>query len=427
MFRHLMVALLLCIAPAAFAAEPDGRWPDFGVQTDLVRSGNSLYFQGFESPCFGPPYSPSPDEDWIRFYSDVARVGSGSGGITSRNGLFHAELRPPLPDAPATTRGAFTRLGGYASSFDGGFIVEVDVYLDLTDPQVLSGVNADYGFDVASAVNTQAGGHRRDFIFHAASNTAGQILIGSSNTTNFAPRGDLAGGPHQVITTSGWYGFQWVYRDAGDGTLAVDTNLLDAGGSVIWTRTLNNITDVIATQIGGNRYLWFLFHETDRLPIDNSRINTGVLEADYASTPAPGGTIDLGTAAVGSPAAGANLLVQSQGTLRLEICSCSFSGPAAADFSIAGCPTLIEPGNSQSFALGCTPSASGERNATLSVLTNDSAGGGTFNYAVVCDTPAVLPPLPPPPQNIPARGPVTLGLLTLLLATLGTLALRRRF
>lgn len=424
MFRYLILALLLHLPYAALAVEPDARWPDFGVQAESNRSGDSSYFQGFESACFGAPYSPAPDDDWIRFYSEVTQVASGSSGIASRSGVFHAELTPPLPGAPGANRGAFTRLGGYANTFAGGFIVEVDVYLDLSDPEVLSGVNADYGFDVASAVNTQAGAHRRDFIFHAASNTAGQILIGSSNTTNFAPRGDLAGGPHFVVNSSGWYGLQWVYRDMGDGTLAVDTNLLDAGGSVIWTNTLNNPADVIATQIGGNRYLWFLFHETDRLPIDNSRINTGILEATLNAVPAPGTPINLGTALVGNPTVGSNLHVESQGTLRLEICACNLTGPAAADFSITGCPTLIEPGNSQDFALGCTPSAEGTRNATLELLTNDSAGGGTFSYALTCSTPSAVPS---PPANIPVRSPLALALLTVLLGTLGALTMRRRF
>ena len=209
----------------------------------------------------------------------------------------------------------------------------------------------------------------------------------------------------------------------GDGSLAVDTNLLDAGGTIVWTRTLNFPADVIATTIGGNRYLWFLYQETDRLPIDNSRINTGVLEADYESSPAPGSAIDLGSALLGNPAPGANLLVQSQGTLRLEVCGCSFSGPGAADFSIADCPTLIDPGSSQNLALGCTPSVDGVRSATLQLLTNDSASGGSFNYTVVCNASSAVPN---PPAVVPARTPLSLALLALMLGSLGLLVLRRR-
>lgn len=427
MLRFALIGLLVVMHPLA-AAEPDSRWPDFGLERGdsgaVVQSGSSEYFQGFEAPCFGAPYSPAAGDDWIRFYSEVVRVPSGSGGIASRSGLNHAELRPPLPGAPASNTGAFTRLGGYASTFDGGFVVEIDIYLDLSDPQVQSGVNADYGFDVASAVNNQAGGHRRDFVFHTASNTAGQILVGSSNTTNFAVRGDLASGPHFVVASSGWYTFQWTYRDAGDGTLAVDTNLLSSAGATLWTRTLNNPADVIATQIGGNRYLWFTFLESDRVAIDNSRINSGIVSATYASNPLPGTTINAGTASVGSPAAGANLQILSQGTLRLEICSCSISGAAASDFSISGCPALIEPGSSQNFAIGCTPSAAGARSASLSVVTNDSAGGTTFTYALTCTGSFVAPP-PPPPQFIPTQSAAAAVMLAALLALLGVVAMRR--
>ncbi len=428
MLRFLaLIGLLGALQPLA-AAEPDARWPDFGVEAGVsgatIQSGSSEYFQGFEAPCFGPPYSPAAGDDWIRFFSEVVRVPSGSGGIASRSGLNHAELRPPLPGAPAATTGAFTRLGGYASTFDGGFVVEVDVYLDLADPQVLSGVNADYGFDVASAVNTQSGGHRRDFIFHTASNTAGQILVGSSNNSNFAVRGNLASGPHFAVASSGWYTFQWTYRDAGNGTLAVDTNLLSSGGATLWTQTLNNPADVIATEIGGNRYLWFLFHETDRLAIDNSRINSGIVSAAYASNPAAGSTINAGSANVGSAAAGASLQILSQGTLRLEICSCAISGAAASDFSITGCPALIEPGSSQSFAIGCTPTAAGVRSATLSVVTNDSAGGSTFTYPLSCTGSAVAP-LPPPPQFVPTQSPGAGWLLAALVALLGAVVVRR--
>jgi len=426
--QFLVFSMLMMAAAVASAVEPDARWPDYQLQageTDASRSGNSQYFQGFESPCFGAPYNPSPEDDWIRFYSEVTRVASGSGGIASRNGFFHAELRPPLVGAPANTTGAFTRLGGYASTFDGGFTVEVDVYLDVSDPQVLSGINADYGFDVASAVNTQTGAHRRDFIFHAASNTAGQILIGASNTSTFSPRGNLASGPHFVVASSGWYTFQWVYRDAGNGTLAVDTNLLAMNGNQLWTQTSNNLTDVIATQIGGNRYLWFLFLESNRVAIDNSRINSGVLTASFGSTPTAGSTLNTGSAAVGSPTAGTNLLLRSLGTLRLEVCSCSISGPAAADFSVATCPAIIEPNATLNLSIGCTPTANGVRNASLVILTNDSAAGPSFTFPLTCNG-GVVPPVPAlPAVMVPTQSTQILWSLIAMFGLLGVVALRR--
>jgi len=421
MFRIVIAFVLSSVVAYASATEPDERWPDFGLEVGATsdRGPAASYFQGFEAPCFGPPYSPAPDDDWIRFFSEVSRVASGTTGIASRNGLFHAHILPPLVGAPGTNDGAFTRLGGYSSAFNGGFVVELDVFLDLNDPEVQSGINADYGFDVSSAVNNQAGGFRRDFIFHLASNTTGQILVGSSNNTTFNPRGNLASGPHFVVTTSGWYTLQWVYRDAGNGTLAVDTNFRSSTGTLLWTQVRNDLTDVIATQIGGNRYLWVLFAETTRLPIDNSRLNSGIREADFNSVPAAGSTINLGTAAIGNPTTGGSVLVQSMGSLQLEVCSCTISGPAAANFSVAGCPAIIAPTASQSFALGCTPSAAGPRNATLSIVTNDTAGGTTFTFPLVCNGVGAEALL------IPAQHPYLLGLLISLLAALGLFALHR--
>ncbi len=329
--KALAWVVLLCVSLFTSVAHAyDERWPDYGVRaTDRGNSGSATYFQGFESPCFGPPYQPGTGElDWIRYYSEVVRVPTGTGGIASRNGFNHAHILPPLPSAPGVNTGAYTRLGGYRTGFGGGFTIALDVYFDLSDPRVLSGVNAAYGWDLTTAVNNQAGDHRRDFIFHTASNTSGQILIGVSNTSNFAPIGNLASGPHYVVGTSGWYTMEWVYRDAGNGTLAVDLNVRNSAGTLVFTRTLNIAADVIASQIGGNRYLWFTFMQSDRLPMDNARLNSGIREALYASNPIPGSSLNAGNANLGNPAPGTTLNVQNQGTLRLEVCSCSITGTA---------------------------------------------------------------------------------------------------
>ncbi len=384
---RLLSGLLFSLVLISVAYAEDARWPDYGVRTqERGNAGTATYFQGFEAPCFNAPYQPGGGTtDWSRFYSEIVRVGSGSGGIASRNGTGHAEIRPPLPTAPAQTTGAFTRLGGYRSVFGGGFTVELDVYIDLNDPRVLSGVNADYGWDLASAVNDQAGGFRRDFVFHAASNTSGQVLIGASNITNFAPMGNLASGNHHVVTGSGWYTLQWVYRTAGNGTLAVDMNLRNAAGSVLHTQTLNNPADLVATEIGGNRYLWFTFVQSNRLVMDNARLNSVVRDALYGSTPAAGSILNVGTANPGSPTPGTQVNVQSQGTLQLEVCSCTLSGANAADFSVTQCPTSLAPGQSANVGIGCTPSAPGRRNATLTIVTNDSLQGNDFTYALRCN------------------------------------------
>ena len=421
-----LLALLMICGMATVAQAYDQRWPDYGVsQVERGSSGGTSYFQGFESPCFGPPYQPGAGEiDWVRYYSEVVRVPSGSSSIPSRNGFNHAELVPPLPTAPGTNTGAYTRLGGYRSNFGGGYTVELDVYFDLGDPRVLSGINADYGWDATSAINDQSGEHRRDFIFHAASNTSGQILVGTSNTSSFAPVTNLAAGPHATISSTDWYTLQWVFRDAGDGTLAVDMNLLDGSGVTAFSQTLNDPSDVIASVIGGNRYLWFVFVQSPRIAVDNVRLNSAVREALFASMPTPGAALNAGSAVLGASAPGVALEVQNQGSLRLEICSCAITGPDAADFSVATCPTLVAPDTNQLLNISCMPSAARLRSANLTLVTNDSRRGTDFNYPLLCtgiDPNAVNLGVPVPG---PQRGALWLLLAAMLLA--GILAIRSR-
>ena len=238
------------------------------VVTDNCSAGYCAYLQDFEAGGLG-------GDDWNAFNSAVSIVASGSGtiGAASSAGASHAEI-DALTD-PQT--GAFTRLGGYSSSWGDGFITSVDVYIDLSDPAVAADT---YGWDLSSAANDQAGSHRRDFIFHTASNAAGEVLVGGSNNSNFTRRNDLATINHYAIDATGWYTFESVFRDAGDGTLAVDLNLRDSAGTLLWTETRNDASDVIATEVGGNRYMWFTFLEVDTLAIDENKLTRGVAAGD---------------------------------------------------------------------------------------------------------------------------------------------------
>lgn len=224
------------------------------------------HFEGFESPVWTPNTAPN----WNEYNSSMARVPSGTGGIPSKSGGFHAVLdSTTLPAPPNDFSGAFTRLGGYSSVFPPtGFKASLDVYMDLADPAVLAGT---YGWDLSCAASNQSGAHRRDFVFHTAGNP-GQILVGGSNNSNFTRRNDLGTINHYVITGTGWYTFEWVFRNNGSGVLAVDLNLRNAGGALLWTETRSDPSDIIATVIGGNRYMWFTFLEVNKLAIDNTRL-----------------------------------------------------------------------------------------------------------------------------------------------------------
>src|ERR1019366_3229555 len=92
------------------------------------------YFQGFETDTY----------DW----SGVTRVASGTNGVASAAGAFHAEAAD----------GAFTRFGGYESTFPaGGYTTSVDVYLNVE-----AGNPNDTRFDWSSAINQADGSFLRD-------------------------------------------------------------------------------------------------------------------------------------------------------------------------------------------------------------------------------------------------------------------------
>ena len=60
------------------------------------------------------------------------------------------------------------------------------------------------------------------------------------------------------MPSAGWYTLQHRFYDNG-GALAVDLNLLDSSGSVLFTETRFNAGDTIPAEVGGNRYAWFTF------------------------------------------------------------------------------------------------------------------------------------------------------------------------
>ena len=246
-------------------------------------SNDPGYNEGWENSTYvsGDYIGWSPSE------SNVISVPSGTGGIISASGGFHGLTQNPA----IGTTGVFSRIGGYNSSFGNGYRVRQAVYMNLIDPAVIANT---YGWDLSCASSNQAGAHLRDFIFHTASNASGQILVAGSNNSNGTRRNDLASLNHYTINTSGWYTFEFVFRNNA-GSLAVDLNLLNAGGTILWTETRSNPADLIASIVGGNRYLWFTFLEVDNLAIDNTSIErkTTVI-SDYAS----GSTFPVGTTEV---------------------------------------------------------------------------------------------------------------------------------
>ncbi|MCK6483936.1 MAG: HYR domain-containing protein [Phycisphaerae bacterium] len=258
---------------------------------------DECYFQGWEDPDYEAGAAiTTPSIDWNRYQSLIERVPSGTDGITSMTGSGHGRITAlPVPPPPNDWTGAFTRLGGYTNCFGEGFSTRLDIYLDVDDPAVAADT---YGWDLSCAASTPAGGHRRDFIFHASGKLGAaynRILIAGSNNSGFTRRNDLASINHHEVTTSGWYTFEWVFRDFGDGSLAVDLNLRDSSGTLLFTETRHDASDIIGTNVGGNRYMWFTFLEVDTLAIDNTRLMRNVA---VSCSPPSGSVFPAGTTTV---------------------------------------------------------------------------------------------------------------------------------
>lgn len=217
-----------------------------------------VWDQNFETDASGWSDASS---SW---YGSIARVTTGASGIVSYSGASHAEVSGDGSSAP------FSRFDGYRSAWNGTWVAKIAVYLD---PAWASGSS----FDYSVASSNSSGAHLRDFIFHITKdNSTGKLLVAGSNNTNFAPRQDLENINHYEVTTAGWYTLRHTFRDQG-GVLAVDLQLLDANGVVLWTETRSTPSDLIPSVVGGNRYAWFTHITGITLAIDDHQLIVPVL------------------------------------------------------------------------------------------------------------------------------------------------------
>jgi hypothetical protein len=314
------------------------------------------HFQGFENLAW---VSGVGSVDWN---SNVNRVTSGTDGITSKTGSAHAVINGGS--------GAFTRLGGFnaiVGAFGAGFIASTDIYIDLTDPTLAANT---YGFDLTNAVSNQANDHRRDFAFNVGGDATGVYVRASNNTGGRqAPSFIQTITPHVKITATGWYTFEWEAKNLA-GVLAVDLRIKNSSGTVIFTDTKSHPSDLIATLVGGNRYMWFTYNAATKLAIDNTSLQRKVA---VTSSPASASTFAVGTTSVTSTATDA--------CGRTSTCNFNVTVADDEDPQITNCPPARTFG-------GCTTAAisgpSGPAYNT-SVTTSSFAEFATTNGGVATD------------------------------------------
>lgn len=107
---------------------------------------------------------------------------------------------------------------------------------------------------------------------------------------------------------------------------------------------------------------------------------------EFGSTPAAGGIVSVGVGEVGTRIVNANAMQISNTGDSLLLSSFAFSGPMASEFEmVTDSPLGVTAGNSAAVVIACTPSALGERSATLTVETND-LDEPTNTYTVTCNS-----------------------------------------
>lgn len=227
----------------------------------------SLYYNGFETDIAG----------WDTFGGslDATRVASGTNGIASASGAWHAVN---------SASGSATRWGGY--NYGAGNAVPTTFQAYSTSLAVYLNIDGNWAndtrFDYISAINDDGGTHLRDFAFNAGfyNDTGGPgsgsdrfVISASNNATRSSSYPKNPGRDPFAILASGWYTFEHKFYNDG-GFLKVDMSIFNASSTLEHAWTLGG-TDAIA-DVGGNRYGWFI-NEFSVLAFDETelRLDTG--------------------------------------------------------------------------------------------------------------------------------------------------------
>lgn len=225
---------------------------DMDVETDV-------FLNGFESDTSG----------WFPYSGTITRVPSGTSGVTSADGNWHAEIGV----GPNNGDGAYTNFGGYSSAFPtGGFSQLVDVYIDPTMGSIGNGWALDNALNGSDGVWEEAGG------VGALKATDGNWWVAADGDGGGYP-GPASGGVGLMISTAGWYTIesQWVENSDDPSEIDRNTFIYDSNGTLLYSNL--NLKQVPLAEAGGNRYGWFLDSNGPDwppiqfpLPIDNSRL-----------------------------------------------------------------------------------------------------------------------------------------------------------
>ncbi len=272
--------------------------PPLMQMADAARTWtNDFEKPGDDTPAGG--WYPNPPATITRTPSGAAATYAS--GIQSASGSWHARLRPnvdPCPKVPVSDAcsGPYT-FWGKSSSFnpvfpDGGYVTEIDIYLDVAWMTLDPTTRYDTRYDWDSSIDDQFGGFRRDFVFNAgtpltpteAASSPGYYVNASTNAfrsgafpENTCPNPSAPPNYCRTpvkIVQSGWYVFQHYFHlttISGNTYLAVDMSVRQLNGSVVASWTIYDQEDVAG--FGGDAYGWFVINEIQDLAVDCSTLH----------------------------------------------------------------------------------------------------------------------------------------------------------
>jgi MYXO-CTERM domain-containing protein len=218
-----------------------------------------LYSNGFETNT----------DSW----GGATRVPSGTNGVISGTGAFHAQVG----NAAYVQWGGVNFGAGNVPTVFREYSTSLDIYLDVNGE-----ARNNQRFDFDSKISNSAGGFKKDFVFNGAFFKSTDItgpgagtnrfVIGASNNTQPYDAFPKTALNPLVISATGWYTFQHHFYDDG-GVLAADMSIYDAAHILLHTWKLSDPTDLIAGT-GGNRYGTFGYNQFPSLAIDNAQLST---------------------------------------------------------------------------------------------------------------------------------------------------------
>jgi len=273
---------------------------------------NDFEKPGDDTPAGG--WYPNPPATITRTPSGAAATYAS--GIQSASGSWHARLRPNVDPCPKVQvsdacSGPYTFWGKSSTALnpvfpDGGYVTEIDIYLDVAWMTTASATRYDTRFDWTSSIDDQFGGFRRDFVFNAgtpltpteAASSPGYYVNASTNSfrsgafpENMCPNPSTAPNYCRTpvkIDESGWYIFQHYFHLTTIGSttyLAVDMSVRRLNGSIVASWTIYDQEDAFG--FGGDAYGWFVINEIQDLAADCSTLHPPGKTPSGRSCPLP--------------------------------------------------------------------------------------------------------------------------------------------